>query len=63
LKKITKKYAFILTGFLFGYLLLVTFGVDISTNTFKLFIPVAVAGLAFGEIINVTVKRNKTELN
>ncbi|MGX9161875.1 hypothetical protein [Priestia megaterium] len=63
MKNITKKYAFILTGFLFGYLLLVTFGVDISTNAFKLFIPVVVAGLAFGEIINVTVKRNKTELN
>jgi len=63
LKKITKKYAFILTGFLFGYLLLVTFGVDISTSTFKLFIPVAVTGLFFGEMINVTTKRHKSNLN
>jgi len=30
-------------------------------NMFVVF-PVVVAGLAFGEIINVTVKRNKTEL-
>ncbi|WP_243549372.1 hypothetical protein [Priestia megaterium] len=63
MKKITKKYAFILTGFLFGYLLLVMFGVDISNNTFKLFIPVAVVGLAFGEFISATIKRDKTELH
>ncbi|MGE7307598.1 hypothetical protein ACQKJG_27600 [Priestia megaterium] len=63
MKQITKKYAFVLTGFLLGYLLLVTFGVDISTNTFKLFIPVAVTGLFFGEMINVTMKRHKSYLN
>ncbi|MEK4822585.1 hypothetical protein [Priestia sp. FSL R5-0680] len=63
MKKITQKYAFILTGFLLGYLFLVMFGVDISNDTFKLFIPVTVMGLAFGEFIRATIKRDKTEFH
>jgi len=63
LEKIIKKYAFILTGFIFGYLFLVLFGVDISNNTFKLFIPVAVIGLLFGEIIKIIFKQQKANLS
>ncbi|MGN7485601.1 hypothetical protein ACTHPB_29280 [Priestia megaterium] len=60
MKQVIRKYAFILTGFVFGYLLLVTFNPDVSSNTYKLFIPVAVMGLLFGEIANIAIKRYKT---
>jgi len=63
LREMIKKYSFICTGFLFGYFLLLILGLDVSISMFKVFIPVAAAGLLVGELINMAFDHRRTAMS
>ncbi|MEM4998837.1 hypothetical protein [Priestia megaterium] len=63
MREMIKKYSFICTWFLFGYFLLLILGLDVSISMFKVFIPVAAAGLLVGELINMAFDHRRTDMS